>query len=386
MMISRNTAPNGSERRYFFHIDLDAFFASCHIARDPSLRGLPVIVGGDPVTGRGVVSTCSYEARKYGIHSAMPVITAKRLCPEAIFIKPDFTLYSDTSDTVMTFLKRYTKESFDIPGKFRQAGIDEAYIDFSDRIIHNRLDPVELAKDIQKQVEIYGSGVTCSIGIAPTKTCAKIASDENKPNGITYVPQGKVKEFLAPLPVRRMPGIGKKTSLRLQRWGIATIGQLSRYSVDMLPDYLKYFWEIANGLHTGEVSEEFNARKSISHERTFFDCIKAGEEAYRHIERLVSKLHAQMLEEGFACRTISLKIRRKDFKTFNRSLSLPEAITDFDTIAALAREILYRWIDIEEYETGKTPEFRLLGVRLSNFDKQGVVVKPLTAWFRNGCP
>ncbi|MFW9994355.1 MAG: DNA polymerase IV [Candidatus Odinarchaeota archaeon] len=368
------------DTRYFFHVDLDAFFAACHVARDPTLKGKPLIVGGDPVRGRGVVSTCSYEARKYGVRSAMPVSQAQQLCPQAIYVKPDFSMYSAVSRKIMTYLRVITKESHDIPGKFQQAGMDEAYLDFTDRIVTHGLDPVALAVDIKEQVKKLAD-VTCSIGIAPTKTCAKIASDENKPDGITFVPPNGLKVFLAPLPVRRIPGIGKKGKEQLKRWGIETAGQLQQFPVENLPEHWKYFWEVVNGLHPGEVHEEGREPKSISKERTFFDCVKAGEEIYRIIENLTEKLQEEMTEHGFACRTVTVKIRRKDFKTFTRSLSLPGPVTESGLIAGLAKDILKNWMKEEENRTGSKPLFRLLGVRLSNFSGEREVVKPLLTWF-----
>lgn len=366
--------------RYFFHVDFDAFYAACHMALDPSLQGKPLIVGGDPVRGRGVVSTCSYEARKYGIKSAMPISQARTLCPGAIYVKPEFQLYTEVSKKVMLYLESLVKNTFDIRGQFQQVGIDEVYIDLTDRILHYGLNPLKIAEDIKERVKEL-AGITCSVGIAPTKTCAKIASDENKPDGIMFVKPGGVKEFLAPLPVIRIPGVGKKTGERFKRWGIRTIGQLARFSPEHLSDHLKYFWEVANGLHVGEVHEENRQRKSISKERTFFDGIEAGEEAYRHVERLVEQLHADMIKKGFACRTISLKIRRKDYRTFSRSMSLANPIIDYETITALAREILLNWVTTEEYVTRKTPVLRLLGVRLSNFSREKQMQKPLVAWF-----
>ncbi|MFW9997376.1 MAG: hypothetical protein ACFFD4_35360 [Candidatus Odinarchaeota archaeon] len=159
-------------QRYFFHVDFDAFFAACHVADDPSLRGKPLIVGGDPVRRKGVVSTCSYEARKYGVRSAMSVSDAVNLCPDAIFVRPDFTLYTEVSKQIMTFLEMLVKNSFDIPGKFQRAGIDEAYMDLTDRIVKHNLDPATIASEMKERVKEM-AGITCSIGIAPTKTCAQ---------------------------------------------------------------------------------------------------------------------------------------------------------------------------------------------------------------------
>ncbi|MHA2298431.1 MAG: DNA polymerase IV [Candidatus Hodarchaeales archaeon] len=368
------------EQKYFFHVDFDAFFASCHVAREPALKGLPLIVGGDPIRGRGVVSTCSYAAREYGIRSAMPVSQAVVLCPHAIFIKSDFELYSSISRVIMTYLEKMVKNSLDVPGKFQKAGMDEVYMDLTDRIIANGLDPQKMATDIKEKVKEM-TGITCSIGIAPTKTCAKIASDENKPDGITYVKPGEVTKFLAPLPVTRIPGIGKKTGERFKRWGIKTIGQLARFSPEHLSEHMKYFWEVANGLHEGEVHEERGERKSISKERTFFDGMEAVEETYRYVERLVEELQGEMVEKGFSCRTVTVKIRTMDYKTRTRSVSLPEPVTDYGMLAALAREILMQWVMGEEYMRREKPVFRLLGVKLSNFSKEKPVAVPLVKWF-----
>src|SRR5271155_1805480 len=216
-----------SQWRAIFHVDLNAFYVSVEIADSPSLKGLPVVVGADPAGGkaRGVVMTCSYEARKLGLKSGMPISTAHRLAPNAVYIDPDakqrWNRYAEVSGKVMEILRGNAD-------RFEQTGIDEGFLDVSDRTKN-----IEEAKDLAMKIkkEIRDSlGITCSVGIAPNKSLAKIASDRQKPDGLTVVPFDDPKSFLAPLPVAVIPGVGSKTQAFLTERGIVTIGQLQKLS------------------------------------------------------------------------------------------------------------------------------------------------------------
>jgi len=213
--------------RVIFHVDLDAFYASVEIRSNQSYRGVPLIIGADPKDGkgRGVVITCSYEARKFGVRSAQPISVAFKLCPTAVYVRPNFELYDEVSGDVMGLLKRFAD-------KFEQASIDEAYMDVT-QICNRYGGSVELAKHVKAELEST-ERLTCSIGIAPNKSTAKIASDMKKPNGLTYVDPTRAKEFLAPLPVSKISGIGKKTEQKLNELGIKTIGELAIYPTGKL--------------------------------------------------------------------------------------------------------------------------------------------------------
>ena len=192
------------KRRTIFHVDIDAFYASVETIRNPSLRGLPLVVGADPKEGRGrgVVITCSYEAREFGVRSGMPISRAYKLCPSAVFLKPDFPLYSRVSSRVMDLLRKFA----DV---LEQSGIDEAFLDVSSKV-SDVSEARELAIKIKEELS-RTEGLSCSIGIGPNKSSAKIASDMHKPDGLTVVPNDNVREFLAPLQVTAIPGVGRKT-------------------------------------------------------------------------------------------------------------------------------------------------------------------------------
>jgi DNA polymerase IV (DinB-like DNA polymerase) len=207
------------ERRTIFHVDLDAFYVSVEAREEPRLRGMPLVVGADPEggKGRGVVVACSYEARKYGLRSGMPISQAYRLCPRATYLRPNWGLYERVSEEVMGTLRRFAD-------KFEQASVDEAFLDVSSRA-RDENSAKRLARLVKASVK-ERDGLTCSIGVAPNKSAAKIASDRNKPDGLTIVPFDDLKGFLAPLPVSVVPGIGRKTQEFLREKGVETIGQL----------------------------------------------------------------------------------------------------------------------------------------------------------------
>jgi len=229
--------------RVIFHLDLDAFYASVEQRENPALKGKPLIIGADPREGkgRGVVVACSYEARKLGVRSGQPISRAYRLCPAGVYIRPNLAFYGQVSYDVMERVREFAD-------KFEQVSIDEAFLDVSQICIRFG-GPVELAKRIKSELRA-SEELTCSVGIAPNKSVAKIASDFQKPDGLTYVDPDHVKEFLAPLPVSKISGIGKKTEERLNELGLKTIGELAAYPPRELYNRFGkvgvWLWAIAN--------------------------------------------------------------------------------------------------------------------------------------------
>ncbi|MCJ7444385.1 MAG: DNA polymerase IV, partial [Methanotrichaceae archaeon] len=251
--------------RVILHVDLDAFFPSVEVRENPELKDRPVVVGADPKEGkgRGVVSSASYEARKYGIRSAMSISRAWKLCPHCVYLRPHFDLYIKASNSIMKILKSHAD-------KFEQAGIDEAYLDISNRV-YDFAEAKELAQNIMKEV-LQKENLTCSIGVAPNKMVAKIASDYKKPCGLTIVEEENVRAFLFPLEVRKLPGVGPKTERRLKELEIETIGILAAANPEMLTRIFGVWGirlhESSNGIDQSEVIEEYET-KSIGREVTF---------------------------------------------------------------------------------------------------------------------
>src|SRR5437879_12586720 len=225
--------------RIILHCDLDAFYPSCEIKRNPSLAGKPLIVGADPKAGhgRGVVMSCSYEARKFGVRSGTQTYQAYKLCPQGIYVSRDFELYGETSDRVMSLLRKFAD-------RFEQTSIDEVYLDVGDRCATFD-EAIELARKVKTELK-SAEGLTVSVGIAPNKSIAKMASDMNKPDGLTTVRHDDVKAFLGPLSVNKISGVGKKTTEFLQEHGVETIGQVSQLPAKTLTDSYG-----AGGVRTG---------------------------------------------------------------------------------------------------------------------------------------
>ncbi|MCK9308165.1 MAG: DNA polymerase IV, partial [Methanoculleus sp.] len=248
--------------RIILHVDMDSFFASVEVRCDPSLAGRPVIVGADPKggAGRGVVSTCSYEARRYGVHSGMPISRAYALCPHGVYLPVNHPLYARVSGEIMAILRRHAD-------RFEQVSIDEAYLDVSGAGGFAAAEA--LAAAIKREIR-EEEGLTCSIGVAPGKVVAKIASDYRKPDGLTVISPGEVVGFLAPLPAAKMPGVGAKTGEDLQRMGIRTIGDLSRRDVQDLTARFGRHGVLMHRLARGTDDAEVQGRegyKSVSREK-----------------------------------------------------------------------------------------------------------------------
>jgi DNA polymerase IV (DinB-like DNA polymerase) len=349
-------APAGS--RIIFHLDMDCFYAAVEAYRRPELSGKPVVIGADPKQGkgRGVVSTCSYEARVFGIRSAMPISQAYVLCPHAIFLPPDFPAYVQASAAVMAILRSY---GF----RMEQVSIDEAFLDISPLGDFDaaRIFGEEVRDAIRKRL-----GLSCSIGIAPSRATAKIASDFQKPGGLTIVPLPSVRDFLSPLPVRKIPGVGKKAEGMLLEMGVRTIGDLAQQDVQTLIGRFGRgavcLHQLACGTDTGGVLESREEIKSISRETTFETDTDDIDVIVPTLDALVRDLSQALSEDKIRFRTITLKIRYTGFITRNRSRSLAHFTASQESILSLART-LFR----EEYDGRK---IRLIGVRLSSFEKK----------------
>lgn len=341
------------------HIDMDAFFAAVEEKRNPDLKGKPVVIGGmgDP-SKRGVVSTANYEARKYGIHSAMPLRTAYKLYPKAVFLPVDYEAYEAAS-------RQFKAVLLDITSIMEDVGIDEAFLDISDEPDTNEAIVERIKDGIYKE-----TGLTCSIGIAPNKLLAKIASDMQKPNGITVLTENDIEGRLWPMPIRKLYGIGPKTEEHLKAMNIETVGQLAALPIEILvqhfgPSYGHYLHEAARGIDDSPLVTHWEP-KSFSRETTFQTDVKDWQTIARTIAELTREVVSDLIKKGYCTRTITLKIRYDDFRTVTRSCSAHEALWTEDEIRRLAFSCLKR-VDL----MGK--KVRLVGVRVSNLEKIAIV-------------
>ncbi|MBK6678815.1 MAG: DNA polymerase IV [Ignavibacteriales bacterium] len=335
-----------------FHLDLDTFFVSVERILDPSLVGKPVIVGGQP-GGRGVVSACSYETRKFGVRSGMPTNRAYKLCPQAIFVRGSHGEYSRYSNMVREILIKY-------PPMIQQASVDEFYMDFTgcEKIYGNPMLLAErLLQEIYDKVKLPGS-----IGIGSNKTIAKICSDFNKPRGITYVAPGMEKDFLAPLPAETMPGVGKVFIEELHARGIYTIGDIARMPAEYFASVFGKggldIWEKANGKGTEYISEG-EERKSISSEQTFRSDISSPAEIEAIMFGLVAKISQKIRDEGSMATNIHIKLRYADFSTITVQKQVIPTNDDkfvYTTAVDLFRKAYTRRVGV-----------RLIGVGMSGF-------------------
>ena len=320
-------------RLSIIHVDLDAFFAAVEQRDHPELRGKPVIVGGDPQS-RGVVSTCSYEARKFGVHSAMPLRTALQLCPNGIFVPVDGAKYQRVSREVMAVLRRFTPA-------VEQVSIDEAFLDVagSEALFG---DAPEIARRIKREV-VETTGLTVSVGVATNKLIAKVGSDLRKPDGLVVVEPGQEAAFLAPLEIRRLWGIGPKTAERLHGLGVRTIGELAALPVEALGralgDHGATLHDRALGIDFDPVTGGGEAAKSVSHETTFAVDVTDAAEIERTLLALTEGVSARLRSAGIRAGTVAVKIRDSQFRTITRQRSLPEPSDLTDTIWRAALEL-----------------------------------------------
>jgi Nucleotidyltransferase/DNA polymerase involved in DNA repair len=343
-----------SQNRIIAHFDLDAFFVSVERLNDPSLAGKPLIVGGRE---RGVVTAASYEARKYGVHSAMPMKTAMRLCPHATVVKGSRGEYSRYS--------RWVTEI--IAGKaplFEKASIDEFYLDLTG--MDKYFNPYQWTIDLRQEI-IEKTRLPISFGLASNKMVAKIATDEAKPNGYLHIPFGKEKEFLAPLKVNKIPGVGEHMYQALKDWGIETIADLAAQPVELLENrFGKYgaeLWNKAQGIHHGEVIP-YHEAKSISTENTFDEYLTDPDRILAELVRMTEKVAYELRQDNKMTGCIAVKIRYPDFETTTRQTTIPYTFYD-DELIPKAKELFHKlW--------RKGEPVRLLGVRLSELTDEAV--------------
>lgn len=345
--------------RLIAHVDMDCFFAAVEVLDDPSLKGKPVIVGADPQggKGRGVVSAASYEARKFGVHSALPVSKAFALCPKGIFLPGRMRRYSEISDKIMEILKGFTPQ-------IEQISVDEAFLDISgcQRLFG---EPLDIARKIKGAIkhQLY---LTASIGMGSNKLVAKIASDLQKPDGLVIVPEGGERDFLAPMPAGKLWGVGPKTADRLKQMGVETIGQLAGYDPKRLEVVFGkmgvYLHERANGIDSDPVSQGDQA-KSMGREHTYDQDTGNKEDIHRMLLTLSEQVAASLRAEGVKGRTITLKLRYQDFETRTYGRTLETAVDNAIEINTIARMLFDK-----NWQTFR--KIRLIGVSASNLNQR----------------
>ena len=349
--------------RFILHCDLDCFFAAVEIRDNPQYQGEPVIVGADPREGkaRGVISTCSYEARIFGLHSGMPISQAFQRCPHGTYLRPNFSKYNLASKQVMKIIENYSKE-------FQQVGSDEAYLDLSGTCL-NFDEAKEIAQEIQKKIR-EEVRITISIGIAPTKSLAKIASDYNKPNGITLFTAENFKSMLKDKDIVCIPGIGKKTKINFIKKGIRTIGDIHNTPlttmISLFGKHGKWIWEVANGIDNRKVKEFHERRKSISAERTFFTDTEDFNEILSKFTDINSNIHKTIIKHQITYKTITLKIRFEGYQTYTRSKTLPYSIQDKNKVLNVVLDLFKEFSKTDK-------KVRLVGIKLSNLEKNNKV-------------
>jgi DNA polymerase IV len=335
------------------HVDMDAFYASVEERDDPSLVGKPVIVGGS-AEGRGVVAAANYEVRKFGVNSAMASARAKRLCPHAVFIKPRMNHYAEISQQIRTIFEKFTP-------LVEPLSLDEAFLDAtgSESLFGSA---ANIGRQIKHRIRSE-LGLVASVGVAPNKFVAKIASDLDKPDGFLVVEPDEIQAFLDPLPVGRLWGVGKVTGQVFDRLGIHTISQLRQLPIETLNDLFgssgEHYWRLAHGLDNRPVVPDREA-KSISHETTFAEDIAEHEVLQAWLTELAEQVARRLRHHALKGRTVELKVRFANFQTITRSLTLPEPTN-------ITQELLQAGTDL----LGKLPQHHL-PVRLLGFGVQGL--------------
>ncbi len=342
-------------KRIIFHLDMDHFYTAVEERERPELKGKPVIVGADPKEGkgRGVVSTSNYEARKAGVRSGMPISRAWKLCPKAVYLPPNFPLYVKVSNGIMQIARHFA-------GKFEQWGIDEAFLD-----VTTKVSSIEEARNLAVQIknEIKAKeGLTCSIGIGPNKLVAKIASDFHKPDGLTIVKEEDTQAFLAPLPVRKLLWVGKKTEQKLKPLGVTTVEELARLDPTILTEIFGVIGLqlhlMARGIDNSAV-EERREIKSISHETTFEEDSEDIERVLLALEQLSEAVAEEAKNQNLVFKTVTIKLRYENFETHNFSKTL-----NFQTNRAQGVTKVVRELFEDRLKHGR--KIRLVGVRVSS--------------------
>jgi len=342
------------------HVDMDAFYASVEMREQPGLADLPVIVGGS-AQARGVVAAANYAARKYGIHSAMPVAQALRLCPKLVCLPVRMGLYADVSQQIREIFYRYTPE-------IEPLSLDEAFLDVtsSERLFGNAVNiGHKIKNDIARELSLVAS-----VGIAPSKFVAKIASDINKPDGFVVINMDEVQAFLDPLPIGRLWGVGKVTGTEFERLGIHTVRQVREQPLEALQyrfgKFGEQIWNLAQGIDPRKVVTDSRA-KSISNETTFAVDISDRNLLRNYLLELTEQVAFRLRQQGLYARTLQIKLRFSDFKTITRCMSLSAYTQTTQELWKVARRLLDTALD------GKTRAIRLLGIGASNLSRQSGV-------------
>jgi len=352
-MVSERVYGDPSEWEHAIaHVDMDAFYVSVELLRRPELRGKPVVVGPLDPSSRGVVMTASYEARKFGVHSALPMVVARRRCPQMVTIPRDMARYSEASAAVMEVFVGFS----DV---VEVVGMDEAYIDLGDCPA-----PKARARLLKREV-LARTGLTCSVGLGPNRLIAKIASDLDKPDGLCVLPQERFLELVGDRPARLIPGVGPRTEERLSRAGIRTVRELANADPDGLatvlgPNHAEGMRRRAAGHGSSAVAVE-RERKSESRERTFLTDESDPAIMREAVDSMARTVAAHLGEQGIRGRTVTLKIRLAPFRTFTRSRTLPEPTDDPAAVTSAALELF------ESFE--RDAAVRLLGVGVSNLHR-----------------
>ena len=353
-MLLLNPHSNSSEKQIVLHVDMDSFFASVEVREKPELKGLPVVVGADPKRGkgRGVVCASSYEAREFGIHSAMPVSQAYKLCPGASFLPVNIKLYVNVSDNVMEIMKGFAE-------KFQQYSIDEAFLVPGPDIKsfeEAALCALRIKDEIKRQERI-----TCSVGVGPNKLIAKIGSKFQKPDGLTVVRPEDVQEFLYPLNVSKIPGIGEKTTEALKLMGINKVEELANCDIQRLTEKFgkmgMWLKQASHGLDLSEVEESEEAVKSISRSSTFKEDTNDPIKIAGYMELLADSMHKSLVKHRFLYKVVSIRVRYDDFSTYTRSKTVSVWTSDIFVIKRTATQLLSEFIGSQK--------IRLVGVGVS---------------------
>jgi len=337
---------------------MDCFYAAVHMRDDPSLVGKPVVVGGNP-DSRGVVAAANYEARRYGIHSALPAAQARRLCPDTIFLKPEFKRYRAESEAIFAIYRLFTPV-------IQPLSLDEAYLDVTDHL--GEFDSATaIAHEIRRRVGDE-RGLTVSVGVAPNKLIAKIASDHDKPDGLTVVKPTRIEDFIAPLPVRRLHGVGPASEKALHELGVETVAELRRLSLDRLIERFGHWGRTLYNYARGDDQRHVHVeqiRKSLSTEHTFDKDIDSESTIDEVLESMAAEVSSGLHKREISTCTVTIKARYPDFTTVTRSHTLPAPTADAERISAVARDLIR---STEAFSRS----VRLLGVGASNLVTGGV--------------
>jgi DNA polymerase-4 len=343
-----------TSHRKIIHIDMDAFYASVEQRDNPDYQGKPIAVGGSPQGRGGVVATASYEARKFGVRSAMPSKKAVQLCPDVIFVQPRFAAYKEVSQKIREIFRRYTD-------LIEPLSLDEAYLDVT-QDKQNIGSAIEIAKLIKQAIKDELE-LTASAGISINKFVAKIASDMNKPDGLTFIGPSNIESFMEKLPVEKFFGVGKVTAEKMKKMGLFTGADLKKLPEDEIVKHFgkagRFYYQIARGIDNREVQPN-QETKSISAEDTFAYDLTDIDEMYAELDKISQTVCNRLQHYQLKGRTITLKIKYSDFKQITRNYSVAEAVGDFETISGSAKKLL-----LSTEPEGK--RIRLLGVTLSNF-------------------